>query len=365
MADAPTPKPDRSLAIDAVKGIGILEVTLHHALGQGARSFAHKGDAAWTAMRATAWATNFAIPLFLLLSAMLLAGSLRKSPDVGRFVGRRTSRSVWPYVVWSLIYWLLRWRSNPQTFDDLGKLGGELLTGKASYHLYFMVILIQLSLAIPFVVAALRRSNVSFWTVFGLSLVAQFGVFEAQKATRLLNAPASSILWYVAPLVVGAWIGLNRERWTATWRAGWPALTLVAVAAGAVFTWMNVDAELGRNWNGLAYNGMAVLFRVSASLALLGAAPALANLKVGPVLAALGRYSLPIYLVHPAILSLFKGPRVTHALAQLPAPALWLAVAVTALSYLFGWLTGLVRVDTVLFGQSLPRRAKPSSVTAS
>ena len=62
MSDAPPPRADRNLAIDAVKGVGILQVVLFHSLGQGARNFATKGDRHWVAMRALAWATNFAIP---------------------------------------------------------------------------------------------------------------------------------------------------------------------------------------------------------------------------------------------------------------------------------------------------------------
>lgn len=358
MADAPPPQPDRNLAIDAVKGIGILQVVVHHALGQGARTFAHKGDEAWTTMRAIAWATNFAIPLFLLLSAMLLAGSLRKQPNVGRFVWRRTTRSLWPYVVWTVLYWALRSRENPGLWQDTSRLGFELLRGKAMYHLYFMVILLQLSLAVPFVVAAVRRVALPFGPLFLLSLVLQGLVFYLNKAAFHWSSPASIVLWYVPSLLVGVWIGLNREAWTEAWRRWWPALTVVGAAGAILFAWMNVEGELGRPWNSFAYNGTSTLFRTSASLALLGAAPWLASLRVGPILAALGRYSLPIYLVHPAILRLLGGPRISHAFGLLPVPVFWTIIVVTIVSYGFAWLMSLARVDFVLFGQSLPRQTK-------
>ena len=358
MADAPPSRADRSLAIDAVKGVGILEVVVHHSLGQSATLFARKGDWAWTTMRSVAWFTNFAIPLFLLLSAMLLAGSLMKQPDVPRFVWRRTSRTLWPYLAWTGIYWLLRFRTNPHTFDNPRKLAVEALTGKAMYHLYFMVILLQLSVAVPFVVSALRARRIGFPMIIVLSAALQLSFFLMNRVPTLtVSSPGSLLTWYVGPLLIGVWIGLDRDAWTEAWRREWPLLTFVAVVTGAAFTALSVRNELRLPIESLSYNSLSVLFRVAASLALLGAAVPLAATRCGPLLAALGRYSLAIYLVHPAILKLLGGHRISNAFSQLPAAALWTILAVTGLSYAFGWLTSLVRLDLPLFGQRLPRRA--------
>lgn len=357
MDDAPPPKVDRSLAIDAVKGIGILQVVLHHSLGQGARTFSTKGDPSWTAMRVWAWATNFAIPLFLLLSALLLAGSFAKSPNVGRFIWRRVSRTVWPYVVWTGAYWLLRSRSNPRIFDDPDRLVLELLTGKASYHLYFMVILVQLSLAVPFVVLALRGRKIGFGPMLALCGALQLGFFYLNRVPAFyVSSPGSLLTWYVGPLLLGAWIALNREAWNEVWKRGWPWMTAVGLAACVAFTYFNVEKELGLPIDSLSYNSLSVVFRVGLSLALLGAAVPLAATRIGPFLAALGRYSLPIYLVHPAILRFLGRPSVTEVLRQTPGAALWLAVIVAAASYAFAVLVATVRLDGPLFGQSLPRR---------
>ena len=356
MADAAFPKADRNLAIDAVKGVGILEVVLHHGLGQGATLYSKKGDWAWTTMRSIAWLTNFAIPLFLLLSAMLLAGSLLKSPDVPRFVWRRASRTLWPYLAWTGMYWLLRLRTNPHAFDNPRKLLGEALTGKAMYHLYFMVILIQLSIALPFVVAALRRRRLGFSTILLLAGSLQIVFFLLNRVPALnVTAPGSLLTWYVGPLLIGAWIALDRHAWNEAWRREWPLLAFVAVVTGVAFAALSVRLELKLPVESLSYNGLSVLFRVSASLALLGAAAPLAATRIGPLLAALGRYSLAIYLVHPAILKVLGGPRVSHAIGHLPLPALWTVLAVVALSYAFGLLTSLARLDLPLFGQALPR----------
>ncbi len=371
MADAALPKADRNLAIDAVKGIGILEVVLHHGLGQGATLYSKKGDVAWTTIRSIAWLTNFAIPLFLLLSAMLLAGSLLKSPDVPRFVWRRASRTLWPYLAWTGIYWLLRLRTNPHAFDNPRKLLGEALTGKAMYHLYFMVILIQLSVVLPFVVAALRGRKIGFPAILLLAGLFQLAFFLLNRVPALtVSSPGSLLTWYVGPLLVGAWIALNRDAWGEAWRREWPILTFVAFATGAAFAALSVRLELKLPVESLSYNALSVLFRVSASLALLGAAAPLAASRVGPVLAALGRYSLAIYLVHPLFLKGVGGPRVRHVFeiaihSRLPDLVIFTFVFVSllvvlGLSYAFGLLTSFVRLDLPLFGQTLPRRSSPS-----
>lgn len=357
MADAPPRKTDRSLAIDAVKGVGILQVVLFHSLGQGARTFATKGDHHWTAMRALAWATNFAIPLFLLLSAMLLTGSFVKSPNVGRFVWRRASRSVWPYLVWSLLYWLLRWRTNPHTFDHPAKLAGELLTGKAAYHLYFMVILFQLAIAVPFVALALHGRRIGFGRMLLLCGALQFAFFLLNRVPGLtVSNPGSLLTWYVSPLLMGVWIAQNPEAWKGVWRRDWPLLTLAGAMTGVAFAALSVRLDLKLPVESLSYNSLSVIFRTASSLALLGAAGALAATRIGPSLAALGRYSLPIYLVHPAFLAYFGGPTLVRLFSHLPLPVLWITAIVTALSFAFGWLTSFVRLDGPLFGQSLPRR---------
>ena len=363
MADAsPIPKPDRSLAIDAVKGIGILQVVVHHALGQGARNFATKGDKHWTAMRVVAWSTNYAIPLFLLLSAMLLAGSLLRRPDTGSFAWRRLSRTLWPYVIWSAIYWLLRRWKSPHAFDDPRRLLTELLTGKAEYHLYFMVILIQLTIAVPFVVLLLRNRKIGFGPVLVLSAALQLGAFFLNRIPEFnVRAPGSLNTWYVPCLLLGVWIALNQAAWTAAWTRWRLIMIGVGGLAGTAFTMLSVQNELGIAPDSLTYNGLSVLFRVSLSLAILGAATMIGESSAGSFLAALGRYSLPIYLAHPAFLRLLGGPRITKAFSILPAPAFWTIAVLLLVSYGFAWLTSLARLDFVLFGQALPRTKRATA----
>lgn len=104
---------ERRTPFDVLKGIGILEVIAHHALGQAGRKYALEGSTEWWTLRLVNRTLHFAIPLFLLVSAALLTQSLIKRPDWRRFVGRRTLRTFWPYLLWSVIFLFSVGRSLP------------------------------------------------------------------------------------------------------------------------------------------------------------------------------------------------------------------------------------------------------------
>ncbi|MCX6382492.1 MAG: acyltransferase family protein, partial [Armatimonadetes bacterium] len=96
----------RDATFDIVKGISILEVMLHHLLSFSASRFSRVGSSVWWAMMMAHKVLHFAVPTFLLLSALLLAKSLRRTeqPDWKRFFKRRAERSLLPYLLWTTIY---------------------------------------------------------------------------------------------------------------------------------------------------------------------------------------------------------------------------------------------------------------------
>lgn len=83
----------RDLAFDIVKGVSILEVVAHQTLGISLRLFAEKGTAEWWGLFAFYKTLHFAVPAFLMMSALLLARSLAKQgkPNWTRFYIRRAS----------------------------------------------------------------------------------------------------------------------------------------------------------------------------------------------------------------------------------------------------------------------------------
>ncbi|MGV3618340.1 MAG: acyltransferase family protein [Fimbriimonas sp.] len=316
---------------------------------------------------------HFAIPLFLLASAVLLTGSLLRNPDWPRYTKRRFTRTLWPYFLWSVAYlgfrlaflrvgsdteWITRSYpllgtvSGPRVLVDIPTLVADLAWGKVYYHLYFLVVLLQLAVLLPFVILSVRGPRLSFGAAVLGAVVGQIAVFLLQSLWLRVPYPASLVLWYVPSLVVGAWIGAHREAWTAIWprTRGWIALG--ASVGAAIYLPSAIAMQSGRNIDGLLFNLGFSAYAFGVALLLLGYAPQIAETRIARYLAPLGRVSLAVFLIHPAILHLLSGPRITAILDRLPVSPLWSTLSVLVISYALARAAGWMRADRFLFGQS-------------
>jgi surface polysaccharide O-acyltransferase-like enzyme len=86
---------------------------------------------------------RFAVPLFFMISGFVLELNAGEKIDYTYFLKRRFGRIALPFVFWSLIYYFFVYSSNR---DSLTKV---LLTGNASYQLYFIPTLCIYYLTFP------------------------------------------------------------------------------------------------------------------------------------------------------------------------------------------------------------------------
>ena len=105
---------------------------------------------------------RFAVPLFIVISGFLLYWTDQGNPFVPtrQFYQKRLHKILGPYVIWTCLYCLLNFYllrlSSPWLF--LTTLGNSLLWGNAYYHLYFLIIILQLYLLYPFLRNWMLRS---------------------------------------------------------------------------------------------------------------------------------------------------------------------------------------------------------------
>src|SRR5258708_20357766 len=77
--------------------------------------------------------SRFAVPLFFMVSGFALEISSSHSPiGVKKYFKKRVGRILFPYLIWSAIYYYFIYTNHSTNFFV------ALLTGSSSYHLYFI-----------------------------------------------------------------------------------------------------------------------------------------------------------------------------------------------------------------------------------
>jgi surface polysaccharide O-acyltransferase-like enzyme len=119
---------------------------------------------------------RFAVPLFLIMSGFLLCNADLHGPAFSSqsFYRKRFRKILWPYFIWSLFYSCLTGLMGADLLASLLQLPTQLIWGTAYYHLYFVVIVIQLYLLYPWLYRwVLRAPRLCLLTALALTLSCQ------------------------------------------------------------------------------------------------------------------------------------------------------------------------------------------------
>ncbi len=187
---------------------------------------------------------HFTREAFFALTAFVLVHRYRDKLPVRPFWRRRFLLVGAPYVIWSVIYSGLALITTPlPPTAALTRLGHNLLTGTAWYHLYFLVVTMQFYLLFPLFLRVLRAvaaRRAGHWWLLGVTAVLQVGVDAGLHAAhpsgiagKLLAYDGSFVGSYAFYLVLGGVAALHADRVQA-WVRGHPAVVFGAlVATGA------------------------------------------------------------------------------------------------------------------------------------
>jgi peptidoglycan/LPS O-acetylase OafA/YrhL len=135
---------------------------------------------------------HFTRQAFFALSTFVLVFQYRDRPlAAGQFWRRRVPLVAVPYVLWSVIYWAYSMATADQPLASVGAelraLVIEIGTGTAWYHLYFLLVTLQVYLLFPLLmklVGVIRRRP---WLVLAVSGAIQIAV------TLFLSHPPASV----------------------------------------------------------------------------------------------------------------------------------------------------------------------------
>lgn len=142
---AQTNEKKHSISIDILRILAILAVIMIHTTSQTLQGFQFNiQKIPWTLFLDQV--TRFAVPLFFFISGFVLELSYRGSFTYSRYIKRRASRILVPYIFWSFVYSIIIFK-NPLSWSFLITL----ILGNAEYHLYFIPTLIIFYILFPLI----------------------------------------------------------------------------------------------------------------------------------------------------------------------------------------------------------------------
>lgn len=270
---------------------------------------------------------QYSVPLFLIMSALLEAYALKgkESFDFKRFYRKKIKRVLLPYLAWSVIYMGFNLGLTRFGYFQAMNEGAELLDiflwGKAYYHLYFLVILMQFYLFLPLLFygqkAGRLRPLPALLLSYGLQIAFYYGV--GKRVYSSFPNIVMTFPWYFFILSGGFLLGFfYQEKEQEPWRRFRPLLLLVTLLSLLYYLRKCFRLEYVPGEEMGFYMPAWYLYTFGISGIWLGLSAILAGRGDGKLVKGLkqiGQYSYGIYLIHPMILTLHL-----KMLNRLPVP---------------------------------------------
>ncbi len=320
--------------------------------------------AAWPAQRSGAphllypgltLASQVSVPLFVVLSGLLLSHVGGGQTRRWAFWRRRLGRTVGPWVCWAAVFFaiaVLGAHMSPNPVRTWGWWAG------GAGHLYFLLLIPQLYLLLLVWPRGRRASAVALVVAgavqVGLQLLRVLAPLHGPAATILLDFGFEEAPLWVGYFALGIFLG-RHQGWLGSGARWAPAVLALAVASEVVL-FVGPVGLIARHW-GPWVGGTGAFLRPTLLLTtalvftlLWWAAPALlgrGGRGMRRVVAEGSRHSLGIYIVHPLFL-LVVGPQLQRAPAPLsleqglPGSLLPFAVLVAGAAVSGWWVSRLL-----------------------
>ena len=333
---------ERLAALDVCRGLAILIVVFIHVSGHFLPALHPRHAApypAWWWLAVPNQAAQWAVPCFLMLSALVNARSVAGG-DMGRYARRRVQTALLPYVFWSLFYVAVGVLVNHQPRPGVHSLLTLLQTGKAWYHLYFFVLVLELYVLLPLLVPLFARRP-PFWAIaLGASLT-QAAVYLLNRFV-FLHSFQSTILWDVLPIALGLWLWSRPLPLPEVLkRALWPSLAAVLLGLAAYLP-AAVAVQLHQPLNTAVYQFGQWGYAAGMSVFVLTLSAALGTNRLSKILSFLGAESLIIYVLHPLAILALDRAGVMHRVGTAPGLIAYYT-ACLALPLAAGWVWKRIR----------------------
>src|SRR5437588_10161427 len=140
---------------------------------------------------------HFTREVFMFITALALAYVYYGKPfEASRFWAKRSIGVLLPYWIWSIAYtWVSTSQHSPGAFAKLALF--NILTGNASYQLYYILLTLQLYLVLPLFLLFLKHIKHHPWRALSMSFALQVFLMYADYRYLQQGTLASSGVWQV------------------------------------------------------------------------------------------------------------------------------------------------------------------------
>lgn len=162
----------RLIHLDILRVLGAIAIVVIHVTDDGFTAIEQHTHAQWLYCLALDSAMRWAVPIFVMVSGVLLLNPSREETPA-QFFRKRLGRIGIPVVAWTIFYLIWRRTIGGEHFSLLYAIeqGAQ---GMGYYHLWFVFMLAGLYLATPALRIFTRNAPIAFvrWTALGLLVLA-------------------------------------------------------------------------------------------------------------------------------------------------------------------------------------------------
>ncbi len=292
---AQPPSQNRVDAYDLLRGISAFAVICIHAFPILLTGYA-RSSVAWTMSVVLNTISLFAVPAFLLITSLLVTKSFLRRPNLRDFYGKRLSTTLWPYALWTTLLLARAWRSNRHFRWD--EAAFRIVSGKSYEYLYFLGILLQLYLVLPFLILLVRKIPTARAMLIAL-VATTLLVYALNRSVVHYPYVGSVFLWHTPSVLLGIWLGCQGERSGDILKEWTRAALAIALLALCCYVPLTVGVMNNAHVNTLAYQVSEWAYTTGMALFLLCLCLGLpAQFRGKPTLLHWGRNSMALYLLH-------------------------------------------------------------------
>ena len=162
-----------NVSADLIRILAAFYVIYSHSTDRFVLYTVLKTSSAWHIIYYMNTLSRVAVPLFVVLSGYLILNN-NKITNVKEFYNRRFIRIFYPFIIWLIIYygWTVYWDGTKLTLSFIG----QTLWGANIWHLYFLIIILELYLLTPLLQRfnekkTRKQQTILFWSLLAVSIL--------------------------------------------------------------------------------------------------------------------------------------------------------------------------------------------------